>query len=661
MIWYIFIVLASLAALAYAGYLAWFVLKQDKGSKKMIEIASAIEEGAMAYLNRQYRTVSVFVVLIAAILGYLFGWKTALNFVLGALLSALAGYIGMLISVRANVRTAQAAQKGIKKALSVAFAGGAVTGFAVVGLGLLGVIALLLIFQDLNIIIGFGFGASLISLFARVGGGIFTKGADVGADLVGKVEAGIPEDDPRNPAVIADNVGDNVGDCAGMAADLFESYAVTAIAAMLLGFVVEKSFGPMVIYPLVLGAIAIFASMIGTFFARTSNPGKIWSALNRSILVSAILSAAGFFIVTEQMFSGDLKLFYAALTGLITTVVIGQATEYYTSASRKPTQDVALAAKTGAGTNVIMGIAKGMESTLVPVLIICAAIYVSYIFAGVYGIAIAAMAMLSLTGIIVSVDSYGPITDNAGGIAEMSNLPAKVRKQVTDPLDAVGNTTKAVTKGFAIGAAALAALSLFAAYAHDAGIAARGINILEPKVVIGLFVGGMLPFIFSSLTMRAVGRAAFKIVEEVRRQFKQIPGLMKGTAKPDYAKCVDISTQAAIRELLLPGLISVIAPLIVFYLLGPEALGGLLAGVIVAGLLLAITMTTGGAAWDNAKKHIEMGNLGGKGSDAHKAAVVGDTVGDAFKDTSGPALNPLIKVINTIALLLAAGMLAAVA
>jgi K(+)-stimulated pyrophosphate-energized sodium pump len=650
MLW--FAILASVIALAYAGYLAWFVLKHEPGSKRMIEIASAIEEGAMAYLNRQYTTVAVFVVIIAGILYYPLGlgWQTSVNFVLGAVLSGLAGYIGMLISVRANVRTANAAQKGIRKALSVAFSGGAVTGFAVVGLGLLGVSAVYLIFRDLTMIIGFGFGASLISLFARVGGGIYTKGADVGADLVGKIEAGIPEDDPRNPAVIADNVGDNVGDCAGMAADLFESYAVTAIAAMLLGGVSAVNPEMKIVYPLLLGGAAIFASIIGTWFVRTNSPHKVWAALNRSILVSSILSAALFFAVNYFTFPNDYSYLWAAMTGLVTTVVIGLVTEYYTSASKGPTRSVAEAAKTGAGTNVIMGIAKGMESTLIPVLVICGAIYVSYTFAGIYGIAIAAMAMLSLTGIIVSVDSYGPITDNAGGIAEMSNLPSRVRKQVTDPLDAVGNTTKAVTKGFAIGAAALAALSLFAAFAEDAGI--TNINILEPKVVIGLFIGGMLPFIFSSLTMKAVGKAAFKIVEEVRRQFKTMPGIMKGTQKPDYAKCVDISTKAAIKELLLPGLLSVFSPVLVYYFMGAEALGGLLAGVIVTGLLLAITMTTGGAAWDNAKKFIEMGSFGGKGSDAHKAAVVGDTVGDAFKDTSGPALNPLIKVINTISLLM---------
>ncbi len=641
---------SGIIGLLFAAYLIFSVLRREQGTKEMVAIAHAIQEGAVAYLNRQYRTVSVVVAVLAVVLGLLINLTTAVTFVIGAVLSAVVGYIGMMISVRANVRTANAARKGLGEAFRVAFQGGAVTGFSVVSIGLLGVSALYYYYKDPFMLIGFGFGASLISLFARVGGGIYTKGADVGADLVGKIEKGIPEDDPRNPAVIADNVGDNVGDCAGMAADLFESYTITIIAAMLLGLATQSK----VLYPLALGAVAIIASIIGSFVVRTNSKEKIWSALNRGILVSAVLSAAGFYFVTKQMFN-DLKLFYAALVGIAVTIVIGYVTEYYTSHSRSPTRSIAEAAKTGPATVIIMGLARGMESTIVPVLAISAGIFGAYYFGGVYGIAIAAVAMLSMTGIIVSVDSFGPITDNAGGIAEMAKMPASVR-EITDPLDAVGNTTKAVTKGFAISSAALAALSLFAAYGEAAKLTA--INLYEPKVVVGLFIGGLLPFVFASLTMRAVGRAAFMIVEEVRRQFREIKGLMAGKAKPDYARCVDISTKAAMKELVLPGIIAVAAPLLTGFILGPEALGGLLAGAIVTGLLLAITMTTGGAAWDNAKKYIETGKLGGKGSDAHKAAVVGDTVGDPFKDTSGPALNPLIKVLNTISLL-SAGLIVA--
>ncbi|MBI5061212.1 MAG: sodium-translocating pyrophosphatase [Candidatus Aenigmarchaeota archaeon] len=646
-----FVIISAFLALGYAALNAILVLRKPAGNEKMQEIARAIQDGAKAYLNRQYKTVAIFVVVFAAIFYFIFGCITSLAFVIGAILSAIAGYVGMHISVRANVRTAEAARGGIKPALRLAFRGGSVTGFAVVGLGLLGSALLYIAYGDPKIIIGYTFGASLISLFARVGGGIYTKGADVGADLVGKIEKGIPEDDPRNPAVIADNVGDNVGDCAGMAADLFESYIVTLIAAMLLGL--GLGIGG-VLFPLAMGGVAIIASIIGSLFVSTSNEKKIWSVLNRSIIITAVLSAIGFYFVTNAMF-GELKLFYAALAGLVTTVVIGISTEYYTGRDNKPTRMIAESAKTGAGTNIISGISVGMMSTVIPVLMICAAIFTSYFFGGVYGIAVAAMAMLSMTGIIVAVDSYGPITDNAGGIAEMSKMPDSVRK-VTDPLDAVGNTTKAVTKGFAIGSAALAALSLFVAFAEETGLTA--INILSTPVIIGLFIGGMITFIFSSLTMRAVGKAAYQIVEEVRRQWKSIPGLSKGKARPDYAKCVDISTRAAIHELIVPALIAVIAPLVVGFVLGPAALGGLLAGAIITGLLLAITMTTGGASWDNAKKYIELGNLGGKGSDVHKAAVVGDTVGDAFKDTSGPALNPLIKVLNTIAILFA-GLIAA--
>jgi len=642
----------SILALIFAFLSTVKVMRQDSGNEAMRRISSAIREGAAAYLNRQYRTVAVISIVIAVVMAFgLRSYLLAIAFVLGAFLSALAGYIGMMVSVRANVRTAQAATRSLKDAFSVAFTGGSVTGFAVAGLGLLGVTALFLVFQDPNILIGFGFGASLISLFARVGGGIYTKGADVGADLVGKVEKGIPEDDPRNPAVIADNVGDNVGDCAGMAADLFESYTVTMIAAMLLAWTAfGHSFNNYVALPMVLGAVSVVASIVGSLFVKASIPARIWPALNNGILISAALSAIGFFVVNKMMF-GDYKYFIAAAIGLIITIVIGYVTEYYTAANRKPVQQVADSAKTGPATVIILGIAKGMESTLIPVIAIVAGAFLAYTFGGgFYGVAIAATSMLAMTAIIVAVDAYGPITDNAGGIAEMSGMPESVRK-ITDPLDAVGNTTKAVTKGFAIGSAGLAALSLFAAYSDLTGISM--INLYDPKVVVGLFAGGLLPFIFSSLTLRAVGRAATGMVVEVRRQFKEIPGLMNGTGKPDYARCVDISTKSAIKELVLPGIIAVAAPLLVGFVLGPQSLGGLLAGAIVTGLLLAITMTTSGAAWDNAKKFIEAGNLGGKGSEAHKAAVVGDTVGDPFKDTSGPALNPLIKVLNTIALLAA--------
>ncbi len=644
--------ISGVIGLLFAGYLMWSVLSREPGSKEMVNIAKAIQEGAVAYLNRQYKTVAVVVAVAAAILWLALGWATAVTFMSGAVLSAVAGYVGMMISVRANVRTANAARSGLKPAFTVAFQGGAVTGFVVACLALLGVAAFYYIFRNPAMLIGFGFGASLISLFARVGGGIYTKGADVGADLVGKVEAGIPEDDPRNPAVIADNVGDNVGDCAGMAADLFESYAITIIAAMLLGVAAYSTNG--VLYPLALGAVATIASIFGSLVVRTGDREKIWQALSNGILLSALLSAAGFYLITRMM-GLDMKLFYSALVGLAVTVIIGFVTEYYTSHSQRPTRSIAEAAKTGPATVIIMGLARGMESTLLPVIAISAGIFAAYTFAGIYGIAVAAVAMLSMTAIIVSVDAFGPITDNAGGIAEMSKMPSSVR-EVTDPLDAVGNTTKAVTKGFAIGSAALAALSLFAAYGEATGL--KAINLYDHRVVVGLFIGGVLPFVFSSLTMRAVGRAAELIVEEVRRQFKEIKGLMQGKAKADYARCVDISTRAAMKELIAPGALAVLAPLAVGFALGPEALGGLLAGSIVTGLLLAITMTTGGAAWDNAKKYIETGKLGGKGSEAHKAAVVGDTVGDPFKDTSGPALNPLIKVLNTVALL-AAGLIVA--
>ena len=627
------------------------VLRQSAGSKAMQKVASAIKDGAVAYLNRQYKTVAVITVVLALLIWLVLGsYAMAITFVLGAALSAAAGYVGMMVSVRANVRTAQAATRSLRSAFDVAFRGGAVTGFAVAGLGIIGVAVLYVIFGNPEILIGFGFGASLISLFARVGGGIYTKGADVGADLVGKIEKKIPEDDPRNPAVIADNVGDNVGDCAGMAADLFESYAVTIIAGMLLAWTSFGSSSDEIIFPLVLGSVAIIASVIGSAFVRADSANKIWSALNRGIWVSAILSAVGFFVVNVLMFD-HFKYFIASLIGLAVTLIIGQVTEHYTAANKKPVLQIADSTKTGPATAIIMGLAKGMESTLVPVIAIVLGAFLAFVFGGgFYGVAIAATAMLALTAIVVAVDAFGPITDNAGGIAEMSKMSAKVRK-ITDPLDAVGNTTKAVTKGFAIGSAGLAALSLFAAYKDLTGI--EEISLYDPAVVTGLFIGGLLPFVFSALTMMAVGRAAFQMVEEVRRQFRTIPGLMKGKASPDYARCVDISTKAAMKELVLPGAIAVGAPLVVGFVFGPEALAGLLAGSIVTGLLLAITMTTSGASWDNAKKYIESGKLGGKGKDPHKAAVVGDTVGDPFKDTAGPALNPLIKVLNTVSLLAA--------
>ncbi len=645
-------VLVGMLALVFALYLALGIKRQEAGNEKMKEIAGAIEEGAMAYLKRQYRTVGMFALVLAIVLFFLMGSNVAFSFVLGAAFSALAGYIGMKVSVMANVRTANAARAGLEQALSTAFRGGTVTGMAVVGLGLVGVSGLYLLYGDPNIIIGFGFGASLISLFARVGGGIYTKAADVGADLVGKLEAGIPEDDPRNPAVIADNVGDNVGDCAGMGADLFESYAVTLIAAMILGTVFFGN--PGIIYPLVLGATAIVVSILGTFFVRPSSRGeasvRIWSALSRGILATAVFAAIAFYFVS-QAFAPAPGLFYAALSGIVATLLIVYITEYYTSKDKPPVMEIAKASRTGAATNIITGMAIGMQSTALPVLVICAAIFMSYSFGGLYGIAIASVAMLSLTGIVVAVDSYGPITDNAGGIAEMAGLPSNVRK-ITDALDAVGNTTKATTKGFAIGSAALSALALFAAFTEATNLSS--IDLTKANVIIGMFIGGALPYLFSSMCMGAVGRAAFLIVEEVRRQFREIKGLMKGKARPDYARCVDISTQAALKELVAPGILAVSAPILVGFFLGAEALGGLLAGIIVSGLLLALFLCTGGAAWDNAKKYIEAGNFGGKGTQTHAAAVVGDTVGDPCKDTAGPALNSLIKVVNMIALLFAA-------
>jgi K(+)-stimulated pyrophosphate-energized sodium pump len=643
---------AAALALLYALWCAKYVLDQPKGSERMNKVAVAIQKGANAFLKREYTAVAiigVILVIVFSICAYhgILPWPTPVAFVAGAFGSALAGYIGMQISVRANLRTAKAAEKGLKSALKVAFRGGTVTGMTVVGLALLFFTIIFKAYNNPVELIGFGFGASLVSLFARVGGGIYTKGADVGADLVGKAEMGIPEDDPRNPAVIADNVGDNVGDCAGMAADLYESYVITVLAAMLLAYYTVGATATALWLPLEIGGVAIVASIIGTLFVGTDRKERIWHTLNSSIRISAILAVIGFFILLWYM--NSLVYFPALLAGVVVAILLAEITGHYTNSNTTAVREIAVASKSGAATNIIYGIANGMRATMYPVIVIVAAILVSYATGGLYAIALAAMAMLSLTGVIVAVDSFGPITDNAGGIAEMSGMPKKVR-DVTDPLDAVGNTTKAVTKGFAIGAAALAALSLFAAFANAAGIST--LDLLNPYVISGLFIGAMIPYVFSAITMRAVGSAASKIVEEVRRQFSTIKGLMKGTAEPDYARAVDITTKVAISSLAAPALLGVGAPIVVGFVLGPLALGGLLAGVIVSGLVLALMMTTGGAAWDNAKKFIEEGRFGGKGSDTHKAAVVGDTVGDPFKDTSGPGLNPLIKVINMVSLLI---------
>lgn len=645
---------AAAASILYGLILVRWIISLPAGDEKMRGIAQAIQEGAKAYLLRQYAVVAVVAVVISAFIYQLLGLNSAIGFLIGAVSSALAGLIGMLVAVSANVRCAEGAKKGLPTAFNIAYRGGAVTGFLLVGLALIAIYGFYLYTQDLRALISLGFGASLISVFARLGGGIYTKGADVGADLVGKVEAGIPEDDPRNPAVIADNVGDNVGDCAGMCADVYETYVVTTVAAILLGSILLPNLTIAVAYPLALMSVVVLASVVGSFFAKLSGK-KIMGALYKGLGVTSVLAAALFYVVTTVLMGDNgvfnpMNLFFSALIGLIVTGGIMVITEYYTGTQYNPVKNLAAASKAGHGTNIIAGLALSMQATFAPILLISGAILAAFALAGLYGIAVAVTAMLSLAGIVVTIDAFGPITDNAGGIAEMAGLPAKVRN-ITDPLDAVGNTTKAVTKGYAITSAGLAALVLFASFAQELGTNAT-FNLSEPRVLIGLFIGGALPYLFGSMAMEAVGKAAVSVVDEVRRQFKKIKGIMEGTAKPDYGAAVSIVTATAQKQMIVPALIPVIVPILVELILGPLALGGLLVGIIITGLFVALSMTTGGAAWDNAKKYIESGNFGGKGSFAHQAAVTGDTVGDPYKDTAGPAINPMIKVANIVALLL---------